>query len=78
MFKTDKIMHNLGRVQIAILKELRDDSMDKATLYQSIRNSQYKYRTPKCISRHRIRSAIRSLKQRNLITEQYGILSRNK
>jgi len=71
-------MHNLGRVQIAILKELAQDSMEKSTLYESLRKSLYNDDTPKCISRHRIRSAIKSLKRRNLITDQLGIISRNK
>lgn len=71
-------MHNLGRVQIAILRELRDDSMDKSTLYDAIRESLYNDDTPDGISRIRIRKAITSLKRRKLITEQYGILTRIK
>ena len=71
-------MHNLGRVQIAILKELRDDSMSKSDLFESIRTSSFTSSTSDSISGHRIRSALRSLKRRNLITEQYGIISRIK
>jgi len=71
-------MHNLGRVQIAILKELRDDSMEKSTLYESLRKSLYSDDVPKCISLRRIRSAINSLKQKNIIVEEFGILTRIK
>lgn len=72
-----KMTHDLGRIQIAILRLLRDDVMDKADLYESLRNSIFTSDTPKSISRHRIRSAIRSLKQRKLIIERYNILSTN-
>jgi len=69
--------YDLGRIQIAILRLLRDDVMDKTDLYESLRKSLYNDDVPLAISRHRIRSAIRALKRRNLINERYGILSTN-
>jgi len=70
-------MSHLGRIEQAIVKELNYDAMDHSSLYDSIRTSHFTRDTPKCISRHRIRSAIRSLKRRKLIIDQRGILSIN-
>lgn len=66
--------YNLGRWQVAILRALAEDSMDRATLYDIIRTSLYNGDVSKSTTRHRIRQAIKTLKQRNLINEQQGIL----
>jgi hypothetical protein len=71
-------MNRLGKIQISILKELRDDDIERSILVGEIRRSLYNDDTPKCISLRRIRLAINSLKQKNIITEEFGILSRNK
>ncbi len=71
-------MNHLGRIQIAILRELRDDEIERSILIPEIRRLLYNEDVPICIQIRRIRSAINSLKRQNIIIEEFGILSRNK
>lgn len=64
----------LGRVQTAVLKLLRADQLERSEVYLELRKSLYKERR-KSQSRQAIKRAIKTLKQRQLITEHYGILS---
>jgi hypothetical protein len=65
---------HLGHLQSGILRLLRDEQYERSYIYQEIRNTAYKSPTNKAQSRQAIRRAIRTLKQRGLITEHYGIL----
>jgi hypothetical protein len=65
----------LGRIEWAILCILKDDSIERSTLFEEIRNQLYKDESYKCTTRYRIRSALRSLQKRNLIINKNGIVS---
>ena len=67
----------LGRIQIAILRELREEQLERSTILNFIRNECYNSSTPKYYSRQSIRRAIKSLKRRGIIYEQMGILGLN-
>jgi len=71
-------MNHLGRIQIAILRELRDEEIERSILIPEIRKSLYNNDVPISIQIRRIRAAINSLKRQNIIIEEFGILSRNK
>lgn len=71
-------MNHLGRIQIAILRELRDEEIERSILFSDIRKSLYNNDVPISIQIRRIRSAINSLKRQNIIIEEFGILSRTK
>lgn len=71
-------MNHLGRIQVAILRELRDEEIERSILIPELRKSLYNDDVPISIQIRRIRSGINSLKRKNIIIEQYGILSRNK
>jgi len=71
-------MNHLGRIQIAILRELRDEEIERSILIPEIRRSLYNDDVPLSIQIRRIRSAINSLKRKGIIIEEVGILSRTK
>jgi len=71
-------MNHLGRIQIAILKALRDEEIERSILIPEVRKSLYNDDVPISIQIRRIRAAISSLKRQNIIIEEFGILSRNK
>ena len=71
-------MNHLGRIQIAILKALRDEEIERSILIPEIRKSLYNDDVPISIQIRRIRAAINSLKRKGIIIEEVGILSRNK
>lgn len=71
-------MNHLGRIQIAILRELRDEEIERSILIPEVRRSLYNDDVPISIQIRHIRSAINSLKRQNIIIEEFGILSRNK
>lgn len=71
-------MNHLGRIQIAILRELRDEEIERSILIPEIRKSLYNDDVPISIQIRRIRSALNSLKRKGIIIEEVGILSRNK
>jgi len=72
-----KNYNQLKRIQTAILKELRDEQLERSTIYQFIRNQCYNSSTSKNQSRQAIKNAINSLKRRGIIYEQMGILGLN-
>jgi hypothetical protein len=70
--------HNLGRVQIAILRALRDEEIERSILIPELRKSLYNDDVPISIQLRRIRQAIKTLKRKGIIIEEVGILSRTK
>jgi hypothetical protein len=71
-------MNHLGRIEVAILRELRDEEIERSILIPELRKSLYNDDVPISIRIRRIRSGINSLKRKGIIIEEFGILSRTK
>ena len=64
----------LGYLQLAIIQLLKEEGqLERDVVYMEMRSKFYPFKA-KCKSRVAIKLAIRSLKERGIITEKYGIL----